>query len=153
MATFLRRLSWLIATAAGLGLSPFASGTVASFATAALWFALPPLSVGLQWAVGVMIALIGMAAAHATARDCHEEDPSKVVIDEVAGMWLALAGQPRTLAVIAVAFFAFRALDVLKPPPIRQLERLPGGIGIMADDVAAGLAAYAVTALFVRFLQ
>ena len=146
----LQRVNRLIATAGGLGYSPWAPGTVASCATAALWCAVP-LADGAQWLVGAGIALVGFVAAGAVARDCGEEDPSCVVVDEVAGMWLALAGHPRSVLSVGVALTAFRILDVVKPPPIRQLERLRGGFGIMADDLAAGLVAHALTSLIVSF--
>jgi phosphatidylglycerophosphatase A len=71
--------------------------------------------------------------AHATA------DPSIVVIDEIVGVWIALWMLPYSFVVIALAFVAFRAFDIVKPPPARQLERIPNGWGIMLDDVAAGL--------------
>lgn len=132
------RVHWAIGSALGLGRVPFASGTVASAAAAALWYGVYP-SAGAQWlAVGIAV-LAGTWAAGALARELREEDPSCCVIDEVAGMWLALAGLPRDVTVLSIAFLLFRALDIIKVPPLRQLERLPGGIGIMADDVAAGL--------------
>jgi phosphatidylglycerophosphatase A len=66
-------------------------------------------------------------------------DPSIVVIDEIVGMWIALLFLPQTLTAFAAAFLAFRFFDIVKPPPVRQLERLPGGWGIMLDDVMAGI--------------
>ena len=73
-----------------------------------------------------------------------DPDPKRAVWDEVAGMWLTCLFLPKTLPWLAVAFLLFRALDILKPWPIRQYERLPGGYGIMADDVAAGVLGAAI---------
>jgi len=72
-------------------------------------------------------------------------DPSIVVIDEIVGMWVSLLFLPRTFTAYLVAFLAFRAMDILKPLPARQLEQLPNGWGIMLDDVVAGLYAGAAT--------
>ena len=82
--------------------------------------------------------LVGTWAAARRAQDLGQPDPSSVVVDEFCGMWLALVATNPSLLTAAVAFAAFRVLDIAKPPPIRQLERLPGGYGIMADDLAAG---------------
>jgi phosphatidylglycerophosphatase A len=79
-------------------------------------------------------------------------DPSIVVIDEIVGMWISLLFLPPTWTVFAAAFIAFRAFDILKPPPVRQLERLPGGWGIMLDDVMAGVYANLLVRLVVLFL-
>ena len=137
----------LVATACGLGYAPIASGTVASAAAAALWYLLPPLSPAAQWIACAAAALIGIWAAGAVAKQAGDHDPSIVVIDEVVGMWLALAAAPRTLPAILVAFGLFRFFDIGKWPPMKQLERLPGGFGIMMDDVAAGLISRALLAL------
>ena len=138
--------SLAIATAGGLGHAPIASGTVASAAAALLWY-LIPLQPAAQWFAAIALTLIGIWASARTAAAVHDEDPSIVVIDEVAGMWLALAAAPRTLPVVIVAFCLFRTFDIGKWPPMRQLERLPGGWGIMMDDVAAGLISRAFLAV------
>lgn len=75
----------------------------------------------------------------------HVADPSIVVIDEVVGMWIALLWLPKTVLTIAVAFVAFRVLDILKPEPAQMMERLPHGFGIMLDDVIAGIYANLAT--------
>jgi phosphatidylglycerophosphatase A len=67
------------------------------------------------------------------------EDPSIVVIDEIVGMWISLLFLPRSIATVLAAFLFFRAFDIIKPPPARQLERLKGGWGVMLDDAAAGV--------------
>jgi len=75
------------------------------------------------------------------AREANLKDPSQVVIDEVAGQLIALLAAPLNWKYLLASFILFRGFDIVKPPPVRQLERLPGGMGIMMDDVAAGFLA------------
>ena len=140
-------LSYIIGTFLGLGYAPIASGTVASAAAAILWWYVAPVSTGHQWLVSAIIVVVGIWASHVVAKQVKDEDPHIVVIDEVAGMWLALAGAPRTLPVVLIAFGLFRLFDIGKWTPMKQLERLHGGFGIMMDDVAAGLIARALLAV------
>ncbi len=134
----------LIATGAGLGRISFAPGTAGSLLGAALCFPL----LGLPWPVylGATILLTGVAvwAAGRVAEDLRQPDPPQVVIDEIVGMWFAAIGLPPALYDVVVAFLLFRLFDVVKPAPVPRLERLPGGFGIVADDVAAGLLARAM---------
>ena len=89
-------------------------------------------------AVSLMLTVIGFWAASRAEEVMGEHDPKKVVIDEWAGMAVALIGVPPDLVSYAWAFLFFRIFDVIKPPPARQLEQLPGGYGIVLDDVFAG---------------
>jgi len=138
--------AWAIGTFFGAGLLKPGPGTYGSVAAVLLWFGaaylLHPAPVVL--AVGTAIAalaatLIGIPAATIVARESGREDPGHVVIDEVAGQLIALIAIPADWRHAAISLLLFRIFDILKPPPIRQLERLPGGTGIMLDDVAAGL--------------
>jgi phosphatidylglycerophosphatase A len=90
------------------------------------------------------VTLIGIPAASIVERESGREDPGHVVIDEVAGQWIALAACPLESRHVVLAFALFRLFDIVKPWPARQLERLHGGLGIMMDDVAAGI--YALVA-------
>jgi phosphatidylglycerophosphatase A len=102
----------------------------------------------LHFAVMAAVLLIpSIWSAHQVALELNRKDPGRVVIDEVVGQWITLAGMT-TLGwkSWAAAFLLFRVLDVLKPPPARQFERLPGGVGIVLDDVMAGL--YGALVLF-----
>jgi len=137
----LGQLTRLLATAGGLGYLPLAPGTYGSALGAVL--CLPLLS--LPWPVLAGAAMVLTAVAVwaagrvATARGI--PDPPEVVIDEVAGMWWAALLLPATPYDLVAVFLLFRLFDVVKPAPIPRLERLPGGLGIVADDVAAGLLA------------
>jgi phosphatidylglycerophosphatase A len=146
--------AWLAGTFFGAGLLKPGPGTYGSIAAVLLWYAaahaLHPSHVAL--AIGTAIAaivvtLIGIPAATIVARESGREDPGHVVIDEVAGQLIALIAIPADWRHAALSLLLFRLFDILKPPPIRQFERLPHGTGIMLDDVAAGLFALAVAQL------
>jgi len=136
------RLARIIAGGAGIGFFPVASGTAAS-AVAVL------IGAGLLWAspwvlgVGAVVASVGGFRAIAAARV--EGDPGWVVIDEVAGQWIALLGLARpALTGVVAAFVLFRLLDVAKPGPVGWADRQNGAAGIMADDIIAGAIAAGV---------
>ena len=123
----------MVATCGGVGFSRVAPGTMGSLVALILLLALGGIPL---WAVA-LVSLVGGVAADRYARDTGRTDPPEVVIDEVAGYWLAQWGLSPTLAL--GTFFLFRVLDILKPFPIRRFERLPGGWGILADDLVGGL--------------
>ena len=127
-----------MATCLFLGRLPLAPGTWGSLAGLGAFFACRNLAPPIEWTLLVAAILVGTWAAHRYAEDRGLRDPGEVVVDEFCGMWLALAGAEPSLGVALLAFLLFRFLDIAKPPPIRQLERLPGGPGIMADDLMAG---------------
>jgi phosphatidylglycerophosphatase A len=137
------RLARWVAIWFGCGRSPAGPGTAGSLAAALIawalghWAAWPPWTIAL---LGVALILPGIWAATVTARSEGKKDPGIVVVDEVVGQWITFAGAtavhwPSVLA----AFLLFRIFDIWKPPPVRQLERLPEGIGIVADDAFAGV--------------
>jgi phosphatidylglycerophosphatase A len=142
------RLGVLLATVGGAGYFPFAPGTVGSAAGVVVFALTRHWPVSWQLLLAAVIAIVGVWASDAAARHFGKKDPSPVVIDEVAGQLVTLlaigAGAGWGLdglrwTGIAAGFFLFRALDIVKPWPARQFENLPGGIGIMADDLMAGV--------------
>jgi phosphatidylglycerophosphatase A len=146
----------LVATFFGIGRLRPGPGTWASAATMLLSAALAhflPLSLRtpIALALALFVVLIGIPAATRVARTSGVKDPQFVVIDEVAGQLVALIAVPLAWKSFLAGFILFRAFDILKPPPVRQLEALPEGTGIMLDDVAAGLYALGVVHLFLRF--
>ena len=150
------RWSALIATFLGIGHLHPGPGTWASAATVLLWGALahamsPSLRTPAVIALAALITLIGIPAATRVARAFGGEDPQFVVIDEVAGQLIALIAVPPAWQTLLASFILFRAFDIIKPPPVRQLERLPEGTGIVLDDVAAGLFALIVMHLLLHF--
>lgn len=141
--------STLWATWFGCGYSPVAPGTVGSLGALAIAYA---AHTGLGWsgwhffALALLICTSAAKAAGRVAESLGGEDPQIVVVDEVVGQWMALGGaMALNWKTWLLAFCLFRAFDVWKPFPARQLENLPGGIGIVADDMAAG--AYAALVL------
>jgi phosphatidylglycerophosphatase A len=128
-----------IATGAGSGYSPMASGTVGSVVGLVLWLALLGLS-PLGYAVAVVaVTLLGIWAAGRASEIFRRHDDGRITIDEVAGMLVSLAWLPARPEVAALAFVLFRIFDVWKPFPAGAAERLPGGLGVMADDLVAAV--------------
>ncbi len=152
--------AWIIATFFGAGYLKPGPGTYGSVAAAALWLVAGwllhhnTLQLTIVTAIGVSVATaVGIPAATRVAREAGREDPGFVVIDEVAGQWVALLFVPPLWTNALVAVLLFRFFDILKPPPIRRFEALPEGTGIMADDLVAGVFALAGTQLILHFLQ
>ena len=146
--------AWAIGTFFGAGLLKPGPGTYGSIAAVLLWYAAAdilhpaPVALAIGTAITAILAtLIGIPAATIVARESGREDPGHVVIDEVAGQLIALITIPADWRHAALSLLLFRLFDIFKPPPIRHLERLPAGTGIMLDDVAAGLFALAVAQL------
>ena len=134
----LDRVALAIATVGGVGWAPVAPGTVASALTiVVLW--LLALSRTQTIVVFVVITLIGTWAAEHAERALGTKDPGAIVIDEVAGMTLSVLIVPLTIPVAVLAFLLFRLFDIVKPAPARQAQALPGGPGVMVDDLIAGL--------------
>jgi phosphatidylglycerophosphatase A len=142
---------WL-ATWFGCGASPIAPGTVGSFGTLPLFWLLDHTGAAVYWLVTLALTIVGTWAAEHTARALGDEDPSSVVIDEVVGTLLALGIAGPGLAAHVAAFVLFRVFDITKPGPVDRVQHLrPAGVGIMADDVLAGVLAGALVRLGVMF--
>ena len=130
------------------GYAPAGPGTAGSLAAIVIaWFiAAPTHYQGWPFAIfGLILAVPGIWAAGVTAREVGRKDPQIVVVDEVVGQWITLAGAAQlNWKTFLAAFVLFRLFDIWKPPPVRQLEKLPGGWGIVADDAMAGVYGAAV---------
>ena len=100
----------------------------------------------------VAVTLIGIPASTRVARESGIKDPGFVVIDEVAGQMIALIAVPAHWKYMLAGFILFRSFDIVKPFPLRRLEALPGGTGIMMDDVGAGLYALALLQIWLHFI-
>ncbi len=135
-----RRLHHWIAFGFGSGLSPWAPGTAGTLAAVPLYLLLQPLAVGWYLAVVAALTLIGVWACDRTARDLQTDDPGAIVWDEVAGYLVTMTAAPSGWVWVLAGFALFRLFDIWKPWPIRVLDaRVPGGLGIMLDDLVAGL--------------
>lgn len=128
-----------LATWFGCGYAPVAPGTVGAAAAVLISWALG-WGVAAHLAAGVLAGAIGVWASTTESRRSGRKDPGHIVIDEVAGQWITLAGALSTSwPALLYGFLLFRLFDIWKPAPVRQLERLPEGAGIMADDLMAGV--------------
>jgi phosphatidylglycerophosphatase A len=155
------RSAWWLATVCGIGWLRPGPGTYASVAAVMIWFALAwwlapqtGLLFLLTFALAILATAIGIPASDRVAREAGVADPGFVVIDEVAGAWIAvlaaclpLAGWPVSVSAALVSLLLFRVFDIWKPWPVSALDRMHGGAGIMLDDVAAGIYAFAGTLL------
>ena len=154
--------AWAVATFFGAGFGKPGPGTWGSAAAALIWTGTalllrpsPAWHLELTLAGIVLAIAAGVPAATIVASESGREDPGFVVIDEVAGQWIALTAlflvKPDWEHIV-LAFLLFRAFDIYKPFPIRKIEKLPAGWGIVFDDVAAGLYAWAVLLLLSRWI-
>lgn len=142
----MKALALAVATSLGIGYAPFAPGTFGSAAGLALWAVLPATTPARLLAT-VAVFVAGTWAAGVAERHAGKTDPGIVVIDEVLGMLVTLLFNPVSWSGALLGFFLFRVFDVIKPYPANRLERLHGGLGIMADDAMAAVYANIVLRL------
>ncbi len=150
----MKQVLMLTATFFYTGYLPIAPGTWASLVTTLLVYFIKPYWEApyyFQIPVIVIIFIIGIPAAGAAEKHFKKKDPRKCVIDEVAGQMVSLLFLPHNVYFYTAAFFLFRVFDISKPFPVRRAERIPGGLGIMLDDIGAGLYALAVLQLYRYF--
>jgi phosphatidylglycerophosphatase A len=133
-----KTISKIIATVFFIGHIPFAPGTFGTLAGMLfIWIVKPPFL--WQFAILITALIIGVITSGIAEKAFGEKDSRHIVIDEFAGYLCSIIFLPLTPADMVAAFFLFRFFDILKPPPIRMLERIGGGAGVMLDDVAAGI--------------
>jgi phosphatidylglycerophosphatase A len=140
MMKLLRRIAVVLATGLGLGYSPVAPGTVGS-----VWGVLIALVINTTFApwqqatIGAILAVVAIPICHVGEKHIGTKDPHPVVADEYLTFPLCVIGLPAVPWIFAVAFVSNRVLDIVKPFPARQLQALPGGLGIVVDDVVSSL--------------
>ena len=144
-----------MATFFGVGHLQPGSGTYAAGITVLCWWAAfhliaPKWLVPVEVIASLLITLIGIPPSTTVARESGQKDPGFVVIDEVAGQMISLIAVPLDWKYLLAGFILFRGFDIVKPFPLRRLERLPGGTGIMMDDVGAGLYALLLIQLWLH---
>jgi phosphatidylglycerophosphatase A len=129
-----------LATFFSVGKFPKAPGTMGTLATIPVWYALSLTGPFVYMLVTFLLFPLGVMAAQAYENTVHTHDSKEIVIDEVVGFLITMTWLPLTWQSLVAGFVVFRFLDIVKPPPIRQLDRkVPGGFGVMVDDVAAGI--------------
>jgi phosphatidylglycerophosphatase A len=136
----------------GIGYLPFAPGTFGSLAAALAYLFFPALAhLGIFMPLILLTSVLGVWAGGVMEKE-YGKDPSQAVIDELAGQWLALAALPAAPVAVLLSFGFFRLYDIWKPGPIDRAQHLPGGWGIMVDDLLAGLLANLSVRLLVLLL-
>ena len=147
----MRQILLFIATFFNIGRLPLAPGTWSSLVTTVLVYFIKPYWQApfyIQIAAIGIVFILGIPAASAAEKHFNKKDPRPCVIDEVAGQMLSLLLVPHNIYLYGAGFFLFRVFDILKPFPVRNAEKIPGGFGIMLDDIAAGLYALGVLHLY-----
>lgn len=142
---FSGKTALVLSTWFGSGLLPIAPGTFGTLAAVPLIAVLKNFGICYSVFMLLFVVVIAVWAAGRTQDILKREDPSQVVVDEVAGFLLAAALLPFSWTALGTVFFLFRFFDIFKPYPIKHLERLSGGVGIVMDDLLAGLYACAGT--------
>lgn len=140
---FSGKVALVLSTWFGAGLFPVAPGTVGTLGAIPFVILLIDLGVFYKCLILVIFVAIALRVSDRTQALLKEKDPSAVVIDEVAGFFLTMFFLPFSWLTLVSGFILFRIFDILKPYPIKRLERLKGGFGIVTDDLLAGLYAYA----------
>lgn len=141
----LERLNWRnplhwLATGFGSGLSPFAPGTVGTLAAIPFYWLMSYLPLSVYIAVTVVAAIAGIWICQSATKAIGQDDHGSIVWDEFVGFWITMIAAPKGLFWLLAGFLIFRFFDIIKPWPIRWLDRyVKGGLGIMVDDVLAGL--------------
>jgi phosphatidylglycerophosphatase A len=140
--SFQTRLAFVLATGFGSGYSPIAPGTAGSAVGLLFVWGMSYLGLAGQLGAVLVVSVLSIIAADIVARSTGLKDPGLIVADEIAGMMLTMVAIPLTATSLVLGFVLFRVMDVVKPPPARQFEKFKGGIGIVADDLMAGVYAH-----------
>ena len=148
------RISEIIGTVFYVGRFPFAPGTMGSLVALLVWYLLKPSIIDpLFLLITGGVFFIGIAVSTVLIEAWNEKDPKEIIIDEWVGMWISLYLVPHTILWGLVAFFFFRAFDILKPGPVQVMDDMDDAIGVMMDDVVAGILACLVTQSLLYFYQ
>ena len=140
-----------LATGFYIGNISFAPGSFGSLIGLPLSFALAGIPLAPAILCTLLFTLLSIYIADAAVKILKQEDPGCIVIDEIAGMMVTLIGLPFNLITVVIGFIIFRILDILKPIPIRNLDKqIPGGLGVVADDVAAGIIANLILRIIIQ---
>lgn len=153
-------ISRLISTGLGVGYFPGAPGTMGTLAGVVVFWFCPQVSAFQLILICLGLTVIGIYSASITEKEMQNKvgsdelhDPEIIVIDEIVGMLVALIAIPKTLKFVVAAFILFRIFDIAKPFPIKKIEKLPSGWGIILDDVAAGIFANLILQIGIRIFH
>ena len=143
----MNRLAHFIASICYIGYFPIASGTFASFVALLIWWFFVT-NIYLQLVIIALTIFLGTYASYLTEKLYNSKDPSFIVVDEFAGMFISLFLVPKNIYLYIFAFILFRVLDVIKPSYIDTVQKYKYGIGVMADDILAGILSCMTVHLF-----
>ncbi len=150
---FINKTAVFLATGGYVGQIPFAPGTFGSLIGLPFCYLLAGIQLSTAIVAALIFIILAVLISGAAAKTLKRKDPGCIVIDEIAGMVVTFIGLPFTLTTAVLGFILFRILDILKPFPIRTLDqRLSGGLGIVADDVVAGILANVIIRLLLFIL-
>lgn len=152
-ADFSGKISLALSTWFGTGLLSVAPGTFGTIATVPLVFGLACLGTVLSGFIIAMVVAVAIWASDRSEELLGNDDPSEVVIDEVAGFLLTMFLLPLSWLTLGLGFILFRVFDIFKPYPIKQAEKLRGGLGIVTDDLVAGIYAHLCVRLILFFIK
>jgi len=141
----------IISTVFFIGYLPFIPGTFGSLVAVGIFYLLKPAGLAVYFLFTFLIAFLGLLTAGRTEKLLNKKDPSCIVIDEVMGMLIALSFMPADLKIVVLAFIIFRILDMLKPYPAIRLQNLHGAIGVLGDDLVAGIYTNIVLQVVLKF--
>ena len=131
--------TYFVATGFGLGKLPWFPGTWGALGALLCYLLLSPfLTLAQELGLGLIFLLLGIWVSERVSQNLKQKDPKEIVIDEIVGQWIGLLGEA-SVGGLLWRFVLFRLFDIYKPFPVRYVERFPGGWGIMADDLVAGL--------------
>ena len=146
----MRRLAILLGTFFYTGFFPFAPGTFSSFAVLLALYFINISDAVIIIGISIILFFIGVFVSFILEKEWGK-DPSRIVIDEAVGMLLSIVFLPRTYLIWGIAFLIFRFFDITKPYPIKSIEKLKGGWGVMSDDVLAGIYTSILMNIIIRF--
>lgn len=129
----------LLATGFGSGFCPILPGTAGTIVAIPIWYALSSLPLLLYAVIVGLAFLLSVVVSDRAQRHWGKKDDRRIVIDEMMGFLITMMGIPTSVSAVCGGFILFRAFDILKPPPIRRLEKVGGGYGVVLDDVLAGI--------------
>ncbi len=144
----MKKILKYIATLGFTGYIPVAPGTFGSLCAFAVFMLTKP-SISVHALILLLVIPVGILSSHVTERTLNERDSRHIVIDEFCGYFLSVLFIPFSIGYALAAFFLFRVFDILKPFPIREIEKIKGGIGIMADDILAAVYANVIIQIWV----
>lgn len=135
------------------GYIPFASGTFASLAASIIYFLIPGTENIIFLSAMILVFFFYGVYVSYKFENVYGKDPAECTIDEVVGTWIALLNLPKSLLLVVISFFIWRALDIIKPFPARKSENLPGGWGIMVDDVISALYTFLIMQILFHYFK